>query len=149
MGTTLTADFLNLSHVVFVNIGDSSAYLYRDGQLEQITRDQTVAQAMIDAGSSPADVRRFSHIMTLSLEGHSNDPDADVFHFELHAGDRLLLCYDGLSDMADDAAIAAVLANTTDALSTCDHLVELALERGGRDNITVIVCELLVGNSGL
>ena len=144
MGTTLTAAFLLPPHIVFVNIGDSRAYLFRNGKLDQVTRDQTVAQQMIDSGSAPSEVKRFRHILTNSLggHGHPNHEGAEVLHGDLRPGDRLLLCSDGLNDMADDPAIAAVMSNS-DPQTTCDLLVELALERGGRDNVTVIVCDLL------
>ncbi len=146
MGTTLTAAFLLPPHVLFVNVGDSRAYVFRNGKLDQVTRDHTVAQQMIDAGSAPSAVRRFRHILTNSLgaHGHGDHESAEVFHGDLLPGDRLLLCSDGLSDMADDPSIAAVMSNA-DPQTTCDLLVQLALERGGRDNVTVIVCDLLEG----
>lgn len=148
MGTTLTAAILLPPHVLFVNIGDSRAYGYRGGQLEQFTRDQTLAQDMIDAGADPEEVRRFRHLLTNSLGGHEQHIGAEVIHGQLEHGDRLLLCTDGLSDMVDDADIATVLANA-EPQAACDQLVQLALDNGGKDNVTVAVCELLVSaNSG-
>ncbi len=147
MGTTLTAAVLLPPHAVFVQIGDSRAYLYRGGQLNQVTHDQTLAQEMIDEGTPPEDVRRFRNLLTNSLGGDGGHVPAEVIHLVLKDGDRLLLCTDGLSDMADDAAIAAVLT-TIELQSACDGLVQLALEHGGRDNITAVLCDLTADNTG-
>lgn len=147
MGTTLTAAILLPPHAVFVHIGDSRAYVYRNGQLNQVTRDQTLAQEMIDSGAEPEDVRRFGNLLTNSLGGDTEHAAAEVIHVELQVGDRLLLCTDGLSDMANDASIAAVFVDTAPQ-PACDQLVQLALEGGGKDNITVVVCDLLDSNEG-
>ena len=115
--------------------------------MNQITRDQTLAQEMIDEGTPPEDVRRFRNLLTNSLGGDGEHFPAEVIHLVLKDGDRLLLCTDGLSDMADDAAIATVLT-TTELQSACDGLVQLALEHGGRDNITAVLCDLTADNTG-
>jgi protein phosphatase len=146
MGTTLTCACLLPPHAVFVHIGDSRAYLYRGGQLKQITRDQTLAQDMIDLGAAPDDVRTFGNLLTGSLSGDTGQAMANVIHVELEAGDRLLLCTDGLSDMADDTTIAGIL-ETVELQPACDQLVQVALERGGKDNITVVLCDLLAAGN--
>jgi protein phosphatase len=142
MGTTLTCAYLLPPHVVFAHIGDSRAYLHRSGQLKQITRDQTLAQEMVDAGAAPEDVRRFGHLLTSSLGGDTDQAAPEVIHVELQAGDRLMLCTDGLTGMVDDTTIAEIL-QTDEIQPACDQLVQVALERGGKDNITVVLCDLL------
>ncbi len=141
MGTTLTAAYLILPHALLVHIGDSRAYLFRDGELLQLTRDQTLAQDMVDKGIPPERVRKFAHLLTNYLGGDVEHVEADVHHLELRAGDRLLLCTDGLSNMVDEPAIVKVLEEL-EPQAACDQLVQLALEHGGRDNITVALCDL-------
>jgi protein phosphatase len=110
--------------------------------LKQITRDQTLAQDMVDAGAAPEDVRRFGNLLTSSLGGDTDQATPEVIHVELLAGDRLMLCTDGLSGVVDDTTIAETL-QTDEIQSACDQLVQVALERGGRDNVTVVLCDLL------
>ena len=141
MGTTLTGAYLVPPHAIIVNIGDSRAYLFRDGVLSQVTRDQTLSQAFIDAGAEKQKVQMFGNVLMNSLGGSRDQVDVEVQHLELQAGDQLLLCSDGLSDMVDDEAIASILSKQK-LQSSCDELVEAALEAGGKDNITVIVCAL-------
>ena len=139
MGTTLTAAYLMPPHAITANVGDSRAYLFRDDQLQQITRDQTLAQTLMDAGADTDQVRRFGHVLMSSLGASQEEVDVDVIHLELEPGDRLLLCTDGLSDLVDADSISSVLA-TCDLNTACDKLVELALTAGGKDNITVVLC---------
>ncbi len=141
MGTTLTAAYMIPPHVIISNIGDSRAYLYSKGILTQLTRDQTLAQSLIDAGAARGAVSGLHHVLVNSLGGRKDHVDADVLHVEMTSGDRILLCTDGLSDMVDDEKIAAAL--TEDSLQTsCDELIDMALEAGGRDNITLIIGEI-------
>ncbi len=139
MGTTLTAAYLMPPHAITANIGDSRAYLFRDGQLVQVTHDQTLAQTLIDAGAKSDEVRRFGNILMNSLGASREDVDVDVVHVELQPGDRLLLCTDGLSDMVDADSISSTL-KTNEVGVACGKLVDLALAAGGKDNITVVVC---------
>jgi protein phosphatase len=142
MGTTLTVVYtVGLDALVF-HIGDSRAYLARDGRLQQITRDETLAQAMADAGQIPADSvasHPMRHVLTRAIGASTGQADARVHHVRLQRGDRLLLCTDGLSDQVDDRGIARVLADTDDAQRSCDGLVEAALAAGGQDNISVVL----------
>jgi protein phosphatase len=147
MGTTLTCAYLLPPHVVFLHVGDSRAYLHRGGQLKQITRDQTLAQDMVDMGAAPEDVKRFGNLLTNSFGGEKDHVRAEVIHAELQAKDRLLLCTDGLNKMVDDQAIAEIL-ETGEVQRACDQLVQAALERGGKDNITVVLCDLLAAANG-
>jgi protein phosphatase len=147
MGTTLTCAYLLPPHAVFLHIGDSRAYLYRGGQLNQITRDQTLAQDMVDMGAAAEDVKRFGNLLTNSLGGEKDHVKAEVIHVELQAEDRLLLCTDGLNKMVDDATIAEVL-KTGELQTACDQLVQVALDRGGKDNLTVVLCDLQAAGKG-
>ena len=141
MGTTWTSAHLFPPYAILVHIGDSRAYLWRQGQLLQATRDQTLAQDLLDAGATPEKVKGFRHVLTNSLSADTKDATSDVIQLRLQAGDRLLLCTDGLSDMVEESAIAETL-KTDDPQSACDRLVAQALEGGGRDNITVVLAHI-------
>ncbi len=141
MGTTLTAAYLLPPHAIIAHIGDSRAYLARGGILTQITRDHTLAQAFIDAGANQEDVYKCRHILINSLDGIREEVVAEIMHVELVAGDRLLLCTDGLSDLVDAAQIASILSSN-DLQTACNKLIESALDEGGKDNITVVLCDL-------
>jgi protein phosphatase len=142
MGTTMTAAF-SLGNDLFVaQVGDSRAYLFRDGSLQLLTRDQTHAQRLADLGAiSQQDVacHRLRHILTNALGSSQSEVDTEIRRWQLVDGDRLLLCTDGLTDMIDDAGIAAVLARETRSSEACRLLVERALANGGRDNVTVVL----------
>lgn len=142
MGTTCTSVYLMPPHALVAHIGDSRAYYFRDGRLEQITRDHTVAQRLIDAGVAPENTVRFRNLLTNVLGGADPEAIVEINPIHLEAGDRLLLCSDGLSGMVDDETIADVLSSETAPQAACDRLVQLALEAGGDDNVTVVVAEL-------
>ena len=142
MGTTLTASYSIGVDLFVIHLGDSRAYLYRDDKLKQLTNDHTVAQAMADAGYiAPEEVRHHTkrHVLTNYLGGHHGKVKADVRWLRLKDRDRLLLCSDGLNDMVDDASIARILGAHDQPRDAAQSLVDEALERGGRDNVTVIV----------
>lgn len=141
MGTTLTGAYLMPPHVIIAQIGDSRAYLFRGGVLTQITRDQTLAQALVDRGMDRGEVKKFGNVLINSLNAIHEHVVAEVIHVELQAGDRLLLCSDGLSDMVDADSIESILS-VCEIDVVCDKLVKSALDGGGRDNITVVVCDL-------
>lgn len=138
MGTTLTAAVVLPPHALIVQIGDSRAYCLRDNQLQQLTRDQTLAQDLLDEGVAPEEARRYSNVLTNSLGGGANQVQAEIVHLELQANDRLMLCSDGLTDMVDDETIAQILADS-EPQPACEQLIDRALDAGGKDNITVIV----------
>jgi protein phosphatase len=138
MGTTWTsAHFLGRNAVV-VHLGDSRAYVFREGELFRITRDQTMAERLIDAGMPAESVKNFRHIVFNSFGGF-HDVRAKIHHLELEPSDQMLLCSDGLTDMVADKEIAAVLGRHESPQAACDALIDRALDKGGRDNITVIV----------
>ena len=142
MGSTLTAARSLGRDLLIVHVGDSRAYLFRAGGLHRLTRDHTFAQMLVDCGklnASDIPSSRVRHVLTNALGGSSEDVKVDVDLLRLEDGDRLLLCSDGLTDLVDDDTIAQTLATSASAAEGCSQLVQLALDRGGRDNVTVIV----------
>ena len=142
MGTTLTGAYSVGVDLFILHVGDSKAYLVRDGALRQITRDHTVAQEYADMGvisQEEVATHRMHHVLTRAVGGPEQELEGDMHHLRLAHGDRLLLCSDGLTDMASEQEITATLAAHPESAAACQALVELALERGGRDNVTVIV----------
>ena len=142
MGTTLTLCYTTGHALFVVHVGDSRAYLIRGGRIEQLTRDHTLAQERIDAGQIEPDspeALRVRHILTNSLGANWDSIEVDVCHRRLEDGDRLLLCTDGLSDLVADDEIARVLDAHTDPDEAARALVDLALDRGGGDNVTAVV----------
>jgi len=121
-------------------VGDSRCYLLREGELSQVTRDQTMAQEMVDAGiMTPADVAgtRLEHTLSSSIGGRQTDPK--VTRFDLAWGLVLLLCSDGLTRHVPDERIRDVLRSMTSAKQACEDLLQEALDGGGSDNITIVV----------
>jgi serine/threonine protein phosphatase PrpC len=142
MGTTLTVAYSAGVDLFVIHLGDSRAYHFRNGRLQLLTKDHTVAQAMADAGYiAPEEVRhhRKRHVLTNFLGGHSGKVKGDIRWLRLADGDRLLLCSDGLTDMVDDAGIREVLLHHEKPKEAAQTLLEEALLRGGTDNVTVIV----------
>jgi protein phosphatase len=142
MGSTLTAARSLGRDLMIVHVGDSRAYLFRAGHLHRLTRDHTYAQMLVDCGRLDAsDVASSGvrHVLTNALGGSTEHVDVDVDLLCLENGDRLLLCSDGLTDLVDDETIAETLAAAPESDKACNQLVQLALDRGGRDNVTAIV----------
>ena len=142
MGSTLTAARSLGRNLLIVHVGDSRAYLFRAGGLHRLTKDHTVAQMLVDWGklkASDVPSSHVRHVLTNALGGSKEHVDVDVDLLPLEDGDRLLLCSDGLTDLVDDDTIAQTLADAASSADACVQLVQLALDRGGRDNVTVIV----------
>jgi PPM family protein phosphatase len=142
MGTTLTAARSLGHHLQIVHVGDSRAYLLREACLHRLTRDHTFVQLLVDSGQlSKGEAANFGarHVLMNALGGFNEDVEVDVDQLELKSGDRMLLCSDGLTDLVDDDAIRRVLAEVGESAEACRRLVDLALARGGRDNVTVVV----------
>ena len=143
MATTLTFACSAGHDLLTAHVGDSRAYvLRRDGTLERLTRDQTMAQSLADAGAiAQKDVEHHPsrHILTSALATRGAFAQVELKHFRVEDGDRLLVCSDGLTEMVDEDAITKVLAAGEPAATTCQKLVDMALEAGGKDNVTVIV----------
>ena len=142
MGTTLTA-VRNLGpDLQIVHVGDSRAYLLREACLHRLTRDHTYVQLLVDSGQlSKEEAATFGarHMLVNALGGFNEDVEVDVDQLELASGDRMLLCSDGLTDLVDDDAIRQVLVECRESADACRRLVDLALARGGKDNVTVVV----------
>jgi protein phosphatase len=144
MGTTLTALLWSGRRVGIVHVGDSRAYLLRDGRLQQITHDHTFVQQLQDEGRITAEeaaVHPQRSLLLRALDGRSN-PEPDLSVREVHPGDRYLVCSDGLSGVVSDDAMAAALTDT-DLDTAADTLITAALRNGGPDNITCIVADLV------
>ena len=148
MGTTLTALRFSGSQVGLVHVGDSRAYLLRGDQLAQITRDDTYVQFLVDTGKITAEEAK-DHprrsVILRALTGAEVEPDVSIR--EAVAGDRYLLCSDGLSDVVSAETILDTL-RIPDVQECADRLVELALRGGGPDNVTVIVAEVVNARAG-
>ncbi|WP_067884881.1 PP2C family protein-serine/threonine phosphatase [Nocardia vaccinii] len=143
MGTTLTAILFAGKKLGLAHIGDSRAYLFRENELAQITRDDTFVQSLVDEGRitpEQAHTHPQRSLIMRALTGNEIDPT--LIMREARAGDRYLLCSDGLSDVVSDETIGNTLreGNTDEA---ADRLIELALRSGGPDNVTVVVADVI------
>ncbi|MBC7303379.1 MAG: serine/threonine-protein phosphatase [Nocardia sp.] len=143
MGTTLTAILFAGRKLGMVHIGDSRAYLLRDGELAQITRDDTFVQSLVDEGRitpEQAHTHPQRSLIMRALTGNEIEPT--LIMREARAGDRYLLCSDGLSDVVSDETIGNTMreGNTDEC---ADRLIELALRSGGPDNVTVVVADVI------
>jgi serine/threonine protein phosphatase PrpC len=146
MGTTLTALLWDSGRLGLAHIGDSRAYLYRDGELGRITRDHTFVQDLVDEGRlAPDDVSTHPQrsLLTQALDGRT-EPQLDLSLREVRAGDRYLLCSDGLSGVVSEETLAETLAEPSPQVAV-DRLIDLALRGGGPDNITVVIADLVDG----
>jgi protein phosphatase len=142
MGTTMTLAYSLGAHLIVVQIGDSRAYLLRGGRLQRLTHDQTFVQTLLDLGQinpEQAASHPFRHVLTQALGKHGRDLNAEVQRLVLADGDCLMLCSDGLTEMVPDGMIEILLQRPEGVEEKCRALVDLALERGGRDNVTVII----------
>jgi PPM family protein phosphatase len=143
MGTTLTAILFAGGRLALCHVGDSRAYLLRDGQLTQITHDDTFVQTLIDDGRiTPEEANSHPQRSLLLRALNGQDVEPDLSMREARAGDRYLLCSDGLSGVVSEETMADALEDP-DPQSTADRLIELALRGGGPDNITVIVADVV------
>ncbi|UYP19058.1 protein phosphatase 2C domain-containing protein [Rhodococcus sp. Z13] len=143
MGTTLTAILFAGSKLGLAHIGDSRAYLLRDNQLTQITRDDTFVQSLVDEGRitpEQAHTHPQRSLIMRALTGTEVEPTLTVR--EARAGDRYLVCSDGLSDVVSDETIAETMRQGTHD-ECADRLIELALRSGGPDNVTVVVADVI------
>ena len=142
MTTALTAAYSAGDDLFVAHVGHSRAYLFRDGELRLLTRDQTLEQSEPGAPHPRPVVRRaqdLCHILTDAIGAPGAQPAVEVERFQLMNGDAVLLCTNGLSDMVDDETIAEVLASRRRPAEQCDLLIDLANRAGGRDNITVLI----------
>jgi serine/threonine protein phosphatase PrpC len=141
MATTLTLAHVLWPRAYLAHIGDSRCYHFRNSVLTQVTQDQTVSQALLDAGTlSEEEAARspYGHLLTQAV-GASNELEPAVLQVELDIGDTMLLCTDGLSKHVPAETIARVLGTSGDAEATSAALVDAALDAGGSDNVTALV----------
>ncbi|MGH3967899.1 MAG: PP2C family protein-serine/threonine phosphatase, partial [Mycobacterium sp.] len=148
MGTTLTAILFAGNRLGLVHIGDSRGYMLRAGELTQITKDDTFVQTLVDEGRLTRE-EAHSHpqrsLIMRALTGHEVEPTLTMR--EARAGDRYLLCSDGLSDPVSDETILEAL-KIPDVTDSADRLIELALRGGGPDNVTVVVADVIEDDYG-
>jgi protein phosphatase len=140
MATTLTLFLGVWPRAYLLQIGDSRCYLMRDGALTQITRDQTMAQELVDQGvltRADAPRTRWAHVLSSAIGGHQTAPV--VTQFESVWNQVILLCSDGLTKHVSDERIGERLRSMTSAKAVCEQLLTDALEAGGSDNITILV----------
>ena len=145
MGTTLTALLWTGEALALAHIGDSRAYLLRDGTLRRITHDHTFVQSLVDEGritEDEASVHPARAMILRALQG-DGDPDVDLEMIEVRGGDRLLVCSDGLSGVVRDTTLRDTLVQHEELAETAEALVGLALKGGAPDNITCVVADVI------
>ena len=144
MGTTVTALLLTGDQAAMLHVGDSRGYLLHDGTLEQVTRDDTYVQTLVDEGLISADEAKIHprrSVVMQAVQGLVYDPRCSVRPAVL--GDRYLLCSDGLSDVVTDESIQQALEMEADPTRCAQLLVRLALQAGAPDTVTVIVADVV------
>jgi PPM family protein phosphatase len=146
-GTTLVAVLVDGTRLGLAHVGDSRAYLLRDGGLEQLTHDHTLVQTLVDEGrltpDEAVDHPRRSVLVRTLQEGTPAEPD--LIPVDARVGDRLLICSDGVTAVLADAEIRQVLVEAAEPADAVDRLIALANERGGPDNITCVVADIVPG----
>src|SRR5690349_21037663 len=151
MGTTLTAVALENGRTALLgHVGDSRAYLLRDGAVTQVTDDHSLVEQLVREGRlSPEEAQRHPQraIITRAL-GVDAHVEVDTYRVDLNPGDRLLICSDGLTNMLSDDTIAATLRRHPDPQQAADTLVDMANQAGGDDNITVVILDALADGAG-
>ncbi|SEB53974.1 protein phosphatase [Paramicrobacterium humi] len=145
MGTTVDALMVVGDEVAIAHIGDSRIYLYRDGELTQITTDHTFVQRLVDSGRITAAEARMHprrSVLMRVLGDVDTSPELDVFAMTIHDGDRWIICSDGLSDYVDDRDTLQIVSAGQNAQKTADRLVKKTLDNGAPDNVTVVVLDI-------
>ncbi|MBC7324646.1 MAG: Stp1/IreP family PP2C-type Ser/Thr phosphatase [Moorella sp. (in: Bacteria)] len=141
MGTTLSGVLVRNCWLYLAHVGDSRIYLFREGKITQLTRDHSVVQEMVRNGGITAEQAKchpYRHVLTRAL-GVEPRVEVDTARLRLHPRDRILLCTDGLSGLVDEQELGRVVFGNPDLERAVHLLVELALQRGGPDNISVIL----------
>ena len=140
MATTVVMAYIYKGEGYIANVGDSRAYIYRDGKMSRVTKDHTYVNELIDKGvitEDEAESHRQKNVITKAL-GAEPSISPDYYKLPLHSGDVLMLCTDGLYGEVGEGRILEVLGEDKNMNDTCNELVDMAIESGGRDNITVI-----------
>jgi serine/threonine protein phosphatase PrpC len=142
MGTTLTMAFQLGAQLCIVHVGDSRAYLYRAGELHQLTQDHTVVAELVRTGALQPEevaVHPLRHVITNVIGGDKIGVKVEARAFEVQAGDRLLLCSDGLTEMVKNDAMARTLDAESEPEAAAKALLAMANDAGGRDNISIVI----------
>ena len=150
MGTTVSVLILLAGHYLIGQVGDSRIYRWRDGQLEQLTKDHSYVQEQVDAGYlTPAQARAhpYSNVITRCV-GATPDLQADTYRGELQAGDLFLVASDGLTGMVEDDRLHEIIASKLSPGRLVDALIHEANGHGGLDNITAIVVQVIAVDDG-
>lgn len=143
LGATFTAAAAQGNRLYFAQVGDSRAYLIRQGKIIRITKDQSLVQQLIDAGQiteEEAETHSYRNVILQALGAHGN-VNVEVNSIKLCETDTLVLCSDGLSGKVRADEIARLVQSTSDLNAACQSLISLANERGGEDNITVVIVQ--------
>ena len=145
MGCTATAVIIEKSRMSVAHVGDSRAYVLRQGTLVRVTHDHSYVEELVDSGQITADEARLHPSRSIITRALGSDPDmyADHFSLEVGNGDRIILCSDGLSGMVGDGEIESLADSSATPQQAADNLVAAALTAGGADNVTVIVIDVL------
>lgn len=149
MGSTLVMALVRNGMVLVAHLGDSRAYLFRNGVMRPLTRDHSVVQFLYDAGEitmKEMETHPAKNQITRYV-GMAGEALPESRAFSLNNGDRVLLCSDGLTGMVEESRISRELLTEPDTETVCNNLVELAKEGGGKDNITVVVLDWLGGGT--
>lgn len=144
MGTTLTAAMIEGERLLIAQVGDSRAYLLHQGELQQLTRDHSLMMDLIEAGQITPEEARVHPNRSVITRAIGSDPHMkpDIYELNISAGDRLLLCSDGLSTMLEDDEIQTIMRHTPSPQQCASDLVDVALQAGGYDNVTVVVVDI-------
>jgi protein phosphatase len=144
MGTTIVGAWVNGQMASVAHVGDSRAYLWHAGHLEQLTRDHSLAEAQRDAGGPVSDAApEGAQNILLRVLGRTPDVDVDLSEVALQPADYLLLCSDGLTRMVSDDFLNDTIGKLRDPQRICDYLVDAANVAGGHDNVTVVVVQMV------
>jgi protein phosphatase len=144
MGTTLVGAWIHRHVASLAHVGDSRAYLWHDNELEPLTRDHSLVEAHIRAGLLDREQSVHSkqqHVLVRVL-GREPDVDVELREVPVRPGDYLVLCSDGLTRMVPEEMLAETIVRLRDPQRICEHLIEAANDKGGVDNITVVVVEV-------
>ncbi len=144
MGTTLTLLYHCQKHSLIGHIGDSRAYVLHNRQLDQVTEDHSLVAELCKNGEiSKEEAKKHPqrHVITRAL-GMSDYSKADIFSIELHNNDKVLLCTDGLTNLVSDEEINDIMNRSSSEEELAHKMVQLAIERGGHDNITVVIVNI-------
>ncbi len=150
MGTTLTAVYLDDDHLAVAHVGDSRAYIFRDGELTRLTQDHSLVEELVRQGKlteEQAAEHPQRSIITRAL-GIEGDVEVDTWSYSMRAGDIVLLCSDGLTSMIGEDQITRILGGEASLQRAADQLIGAANDAGGRDNITVVLFRLEETDSG-